>query len=244
MEADLVETLRARLEKTRAEIDSAARQAGRAPEEIRLMVVTKTHPAETVAAALAAGARLLGENYAEEAVQKITALHAPQAEWHMIGHVQSRKAGLVARHFQAMQSLDSLRLATRLQRFAAAAGRILPVFLECNLSGEASKFGYAAQTASERDFLFREVEQILLLPNLRLRGLMTMPPFSSDPQRARPYFARLRQLAEALRARFPQADWRELSMGTSADFPVAVLEGASLVRVGTAILGARPPKNE
>lgn len=244
METNLTEILRARLEKIRAEIDSAARQAGRAPETIRLMVVTKTHPAETVAAALAAGARLLGENYAEEAVQKITALNAPQAEWHMIGHVQSRKADLVARHFQAMQSLDSLRLATRLQRFAAEAGRILPVFLECNVSGEASKFGYPAQTASERDLLFREVEQILLLPNLRLCGLMTMPPFSSDPQRARPYFARLRELAEALHARFPQADWRELSMGTSADFPAAVLEGASLVRVGTAILGARPPKNE
>jgi len=244
METLRMETLRARLEKVRAEIDAAARQAGRAPETIRLMVVTKTHPTETVAAVLAAGARLLGENYAEEAVAKITALNAPQAEWHMIGHVQSRKADLAAQHFQAVESLDSLKLATRLQRFSAEAGRILPVFLECNVSGEASKFGYPAQTASQRDARFREVVQMLLFPNLQIRGLMTMPPFFDDPQKARPYFAALRALRDALRQRFPQADWRELSMGTSADFPVAVQEGATLVRVGTAILGARPPKNE
>lgn len=242
MDASLTETLRLRLEKIRAEMDDAARQAGRAPENIRLMVVTKTHPAETVAAVLAAGARLLGENYVEEAIAKITALQAAQAEWHMIGHLQSRKADGVVQHFQTLESLDSLKLAQRLQRFSAEAGRILPVFLECNLSGEASKFGFAAQSASQRAAFFREVEQILLLPNLQIRGLMTMPPFFDEPQKARPYFASLRELREALLQRFPQADWRELSMGTSIDFPAAVQEGATLVRVGTAILGARPPK--
>ena len=238
MTSDLSTAIRTRYQGVLAQIAAAERQSGRAPGSVKLLVVTKTHPLETLRAALQAGIRDFGENYAEEAVEKIAAL-GPQdgLTWHMIGHVQSRKADLVARHFHWMHSLDSLKLANRLDRFAAESGRQLDVLLECNVGGEESKFGYADPEAVSRD-----VEQILRLENLRICGLMTMPPLFDDPEHARPFFARLRKLADLLSERFPQARWDTLSMGTSADFVVAVQEGATIVRVGTAILGARPPR--
>jgi pyridoxal phosphate enzyme (YggS family) len=185
-------------------------------------------------------ADVLGENYAEEAVTKISSLAEIAVEWHMIGHVQSRKADLVAGHFSMLHSLDSLKLAGRLDRFCAGLDRILPVLLEFNVSGEESKFGFPAWDEQHWSDLVPEVESLLQFPNLRIRGLMTMPPFFNEPEQTRPYFKRLRRLQEFLRQRFPQTDWKELSMGTSMDFISAVQEGASLVRVGQAILGARP----
>ncbi len=237
----LVETIRSRYQAIRAQMDAAAARVKREPASVRLVVVTKTHPVETVRAAIEAGIRDFGENYAEEAVQKIRALGPVEdLRWHMIGHVQSRKADLVAAHFDWMHSLDSLRLANRLERFAAEAGRVLPVLLECNVGGEASKYGYPASTSQDLELLCREIEQLALLSHLQIRGLMTMPPLYDDPEQTRPFFARMRELRNFLAGRFPALAWDELSMGTSADFVAAVEEGATLVRIGTAILGPRP----
>jgi len=208
---------------------------------VRLVVVTKGQPLEVVRAAVEAGARTLGENYAEEAAEKIMHLKSQSdVEWHMIGHVQSRKARLVAEHFALCHSLDSLKLARRLDSFAAEHGRILPVLLECNVGGEAGKYGWNARDESRWEGLVPEAEAVAGLAHLRVRGLMTMPPLGADPQAARPYFERLRRLRDFLAERLPQAGWAELSMGTSADYEAAVEEGATLVRVGQAILGPRP----
>ena len=163
-------------------------------------------------------------------------------EWHMIGHVQSRKARLVAEHFALLHSLDSVKLAQRLDRFAAEQNRVLPVLLEFNVGGEESKSGWDALDESQWNALLPDVSAILDLPNLRVHGLMTMPPLETDLNDSRRFFLRLRQLRDHLATQFPQADWHELSMGTSADYPVAVEEGATLVRVGTAIVGARKYK--
>jgi pyridoxal phosphate enzyme (YggS family) len=157
----------------------------------------------------------------------------------MIGHVQSRKARLVTDHFALLHSLDSLKLAQRLNRFAVESDRVLPVLLEFNVGGEESKSGWDASDESLWDRLFPDVSAILDLPNLRVHGLMTMPPLETNPDDSRRFFVRLRALRDHLASRFPKADWHELSMGTSADYAVAVEEGATLVRVGTAIVGAR-----
>jgi pyridoxal phosphate enzyme (YggS family) len=187
--------------------------------------------------------RDFGENYAEEAVEKIQAIGVVERlAWHMIGHVQSRKADLVVQNFDLLHSLDSLKLANRLERFAVESGRKLPVLLECNVGGEESKFGYAASTQAEWETLCQDVEQIAQLPHLEIRGLMTMPPLYDDPEKTRPFFRRLRELRDRLAGYFSQINWGDLSMGTSSDFVAAVEEGATYVRVGTAILGARPPR--
>lgn len=245
MTSDLAASIRERYCFILEQIASAARRSGRSPEEVRLVVVTKSQPLEVVQAAIEAGVRILGENYPEEGVTKIQSI-PPQSgvEWHMIGHVQSRKARLVAEHFALLHSLDSLKLAQRLDRFAAEQNRILPVLLEFNVGGEESKSGWDASDESLWSAFLPEVEAILDLPHLRVQGLMTMPPLTADPNDARRFFQRLRRLRDHLASLFPQADWRELSMGTSTDYPIAVEEGATLVRVGTAIVGARKIKSE
>ena len=248
MDEALIFNIRERYQRVLGQISEAGKGrrpepvegSGRAAGAVRLVVVTKSQPLEVVQAAIAAGASILGENYAEEAVAKIAALPETAVEWHMIGHVQSRKADLVAGHFSMLHSLDSVKLAGRLDRFCDEAGRTLPALLEVNVSGEASKFGFPAWDERHWPDLEPAFEQIMAFPRLRLRGLMTMPPFFDDPEQTRPYFRRLRQLQSFLRKRFPQADWAELSMGTSVDFIAAVEEGATYVRVGQAILGPRP----
>jgi hypothetical protein len=162
----------------------------------------------------------------------------------MIGHVQSRKARLVADHFALLHSLDSLKLAQRLDRFASEASRVLPVLLEFNVGGEESKSGWDASDESHRESLLPDISALLELPNLRVHGLMTMPPLGTEPEDSRRFFQSLRLLRDHLATQFPKADWRELSMGTSADYTVAVEEGATLVRVGTAIVGARNDKSD
>jgi hypothetical protein len=245
MSSDLVASLRRRYQYTLEQIVLAARRVGRPPESVRLVVVTKSQPLEVVQAAIEAGIRCFGENYPEEGVTKIQSLPRQSGvEWHMIGHVQSRKARLVTDHFELLHSLDSLKLAQRLDRFAAERSRVLPVLLEFNIGGEASKSGWDASDDSRRNAFLPDVQAILDLPNLRVQGLMTMPPLETNPEDARRFFRRLRLLRDHLASIFPQADWRELSMGTSADYPVAVEEGATLVRVGTAIVGARQYKSE
>ena len=235
--------IRERQERVRETIAAAAQRAGRSAESVRLVVVTKTQPLRVVQAAIEAGARILGENYAEEAVAKMDAVRggSSSVEWHMIGHVQSRKAKLVAQHFDLIHSLDSAELAERLNRPAAEIGRTLPVLLEFNVSGEMSKHGWSAADECTWASSWRMWDAWWSSRTSGFEGLMTMPPLSTDPEGARVHF---RPAAAA--ARFPcrtgslQAEWHELSMGTSADYPVAVEEGATLVRVGQAILGPRP----
>ena len=237
---DLVSFIREKYLFTIDQIATAARKSGRDNDDIRLVVVTKSQPLEIVQAAIEAGVRIFGENYPEEGIMKIQSL-PPQTvvEWHMIGHVQSRKARLVADHLALLHSLDSLKLAKRLDRFAAEANRPLPVLLEFNVGGEESKSGWDASDQAEWGTLLPDVRSILELPNLQIRGLMTMPPLGLDPEDSRRFFLRLRLLRDHLADQLPGGDWRELSMGTSADYVVAVEEGATLVRVGTAIVGAR-----
>jgi pyridoxal phosphate enzyme (YggS family) len=237
---DLVSSIREKYQSTLDQIAAAARKSHRDPNTVRLVVVTKSQPLEVVQATIEAGVRILGENYAEEAVTKIQSLAGQSAvEWHMIGHVQSRKARLVVDHFALLHSLDSLKLAQRLNRFAAEREHVLSVLLEFNVGGEESKSGWDASEESRWNAFMPEIADLLELPHLRVQGLMTMPPLETDLEDARRYFQRLTQLRDHLAAQFPNVEWRELSMGTSADYPVAVEEGATLVRVGTAIVGAR-----
>ena len=237
---DLVNSIRENHQRVLNQIAESAHRANRNSNEIRLVVVTKTQPIEIVQAAIEAGVRIFGENYPEEGVMKIQSLAAQTSvEWHMIGHVQSRKARLVADHFALLHSLDSLKLAQRLDRFSAEANRTLPVLLELNVGGEESKSGWDAADESGWDRLLPDLTAIVDLPHLRVQGLMTMPPLGTDAQESRRFFQRLKRLRDHLASRLPQAQWHELSMGTSADFGVAVEEGATLVRVGTAIVGTR-----
>jgi pyridoxal phosphate enzyme (YggS family) len=239
LQADIV---RERYQGVLDQVREAAAKSGQAGDAVRVVVVTKTHTVQAVRAALEAGVTEIGENYAEEAVDKMRVVGSnPGVRWHMIGHVQSRKAGLVAEHFDVLHSLDSLRLARKLDRSAEEAGRILPVLLECNVSGETSKYGFPAWAPEQWPALLTEVEAILDLHSLAVRGLMTMPPYAEEAEGSRPFFRRLRTLMDFLREHARGGSWDELSMGTSIDFASAVEEGATLVRVGTAILGPRTP---
>jgi len=242
---DLVFSIRENYSQTLNKIADAALRSNRNPNEVRLVVVTKSQPLEVVQAAIEAGVQILGENYPEEGVMKIQSLAGQSGvEWHMIGHVQSRKARLVADHFALLHSLDSLKLAQRLSRFAGERNHILPVLLEFNVGSEASKFGWNVSNESQLDAVLPEIASLLDLPNLRVHGLMTMPPLGTEPEDSRRFFQRLRLMRDHLAAQFPEADWHELSMGTSADYNVAVEEGATLVRVGTAIVGVRSYKSD
>jgi PLP dependent protein len=237
---DLVKSIRERYLQVLDNIATAARSVGRQPELIKLVVVTKMQPVETVRAAIEAGVMRLGENYPEEGVMKLQSMQEFSAvEWHMIGHVQSRKAQLVAENFNLLHSLDSLKLARRLDRFCGESGRTLPVLLEFNLGGEDSKSGWLAGDEANWSSLLDELAAVISLPNLQVCGLMTMPPLGQTAEFSRPFFQQLKRLREYLALQFPQVNFSELSMGTSGDYEAAVQEGATLVRVGTAIVGAR-----
>ncbi len=240
MDETLVAGIRDRYLKTLDRISAAGTRTGREAGTVRLVVVTKSQPLEVVRAAISAGASVLGENYPEEALEKISALRGSPVEWHMIGHVQSRKSGLVAANFSMLHSLDSPRLAGRLNQELIESGRKLQVLLEVNVSGEGSKFGFAGWNEQTWNDLLPIFKQIIEFPGLVVRGLMTMPPFFTEQDKARPFFQRLKRLQIFLNDRLPIAEWTELSMGTSADFVAAVEEGATIVRIGQAILGPRP----
>lgn len=175
-------------------------------------------------------------------IQSLNGLSA--VEWHMIGHVQSRKAKLVAENFNFLHSLDSLKLAGKLDRFCSEAGRVLPVLLEFNVGDEESKSGWDASAEARWPAMLDDISAVTILPNLRVSGLMTMPPLGDTAEFSRPFFQKLKRLQEYLRAQFPQADFSGLSMGTSSDYEVAVQEGATFVRIGTSIVGARHYKTE
>ncbi len=238
--SELMNSIRERYLGTLDVIASAAKRSGRGADAVRLVVVTKSQPVEVVRAAIEAGAGILGENYAEEGVTKIQSLRDFSAvEWHMIGHVQSRKAALIAQNFNFMHSLDSLKLAKKLDRFCGEFGRTLPVLLEFNVGGEASKGGWEASDETRWAELSGEISEVFALPNLRVRGLMSMPPLGESAEFSRPYFQKIRRLQTHLVSQFRGVDLAELSMGTSSDYEVAVEEGATFVRVGTAIVGPR-----
>jgi len=232
-----VVSVRDNLAAVRERIERALVRAGRASapgEPVLLVAVTKGQPIERVRETYEAGQRHFGENRVQEFEQKRPRLELPGAQWHLIGHLQSNKARRAAQLFDVIETVDSVRLARRLNEAVAGGARPdsigterLPVFLEVKLSPEPEKTGCPEVELEE---LAREVAA---LPNLELRGLMTMPPFSEDPEASRPYFRRLRQWAERLAL-------RELSMGMTADFEAAIEEGATVVRVGTAIFGERP----
>ncbi len=230
-------TIAENLSAIRDRMARAARRAGRNPEDIALMAVTKTRPAEDILAAYEAGHRLFGENRVQEFADKFGALaNLRDAEFHMIGHLQSNKAGKAAEVFHAIDSLDSAKLGDRLNAAAEKIGKALGVLVEINIGGEEAKSGIAPESA--------ELEEILTAapnwPYLQLRGLMTVPPFTEDAEGARPYFQRLRELRDRLAARnLPAVQLDQLSMGMSHDFEVAIEEGSTCVRLGTAIFGER-----
>ncbi len=233
-----------RLRAVQQRIAAAARRAKRDPAEVCLVAVTKGQPPEMIWAAYGLGVRHFGENRVEEAEAKAGDL-PPDITLHMIGHVQSRKAERVASLFQMVHSVDSVKLARRLDLKCAGRATPLPILLEVNLSGEASKYGFRADRWTEdkvqQQELFTAVEEIVALSHLEVQGLMTMAPIVADPEQARPVFARLRQLRDQLADAFPQVRWRHLSMGMTDDFEVAVEEGATLVRIGRAIFAPDQP---
>ncbi|MBZ5704518.1 MAG: YggS family pyridoxal phosphate-dependent enzyme [Acidobacteriia bacterium] len=221
----------------RERIDAAARRAGRKPEEISLMAATKTVPPERIREAYNAGVRLFGENRVRDFADKAKLLRdLADAEWHMIGHLQTNKTAKAAEFFAAVDSVDSLRLAHKLNESAQLFGKKMAVLLEVNVGGEVAKSG-VAPGSSELEDLLQAAPQ---LTSLEFHGLMTIPPFTEDPQQARPYFRRLRDLQTQIAARrLPAVRMDVLSLGMSHDFEVAIEEGSTCVRVGTAIFGER-----
>ena len=221
----------------RERVAIAARRAGRHPQEIALMAVSKTQPVERIREAYAAGQQLFGENRVQEFAGKVEGLRElHDAEWHMIGHLQTNKAARTAELFCAVDSVDSLKLAEKLDAAANALGKKLDVLIEVNVGGEAAKSGVAPDSKALEELLTAAPR----LEVLMFRGLMTVPPFTEDPAGARPYFRWLHELREAIAARkLPAIGMDQLSMGMSHDFEVAIEEGSTCVRVGTAIFGKR-----
>ena len=224
-----------RLEQVRSRIAAAANRAGRASEEITLVAVTKTHPAAVVREAIAAGAGDLGENKVQEAERKIPQVGREAARWHLIGHLQSNKARKAVELFDVIHSLDSPALASRLDRICAESDRPeLPVLIQVDLGREATKSGVKENELSEL------VQAVIKCSRLRLRGLMTLPPFFDNAEDARPFFRKLRELSDRFSSEGVFGAQRgELSMGMTNDYEVAIEEGATIVRVGTAIFGER-----
>jgi PLP dependent protein len=215
----------------RARIAAACDRAGRSPETVRLLAVSKTYGPEAVCAAADAGQRLFGENRVQEAAAKIPECPG-HLEWHLIGHLQSNKAALSARLFDWVHSVDSVKLLEALDRQAGEAGRVVQVLVQVNVSGERSKSGLAPEAVPEL------LERGNGLRNVQVRGLMTIPPLTEDPEKARPHFRALRELRDRWAAETGM-DLEELSMGMTHDLDVAIEEGATFVRVGTGIFGER-----
>jgi pyridoxal phosphate enzyme (YggS family) len=227
--------LKENLDRIEAEIAAACREAGRPRGEVALMAVSKMHPASAIVAAAGLGVRLFGENRVQEFQEKSAQLSLPGAEFHLIGHLQSNKVGRAAELFASVDTLDSVSLAERLDQAATRVGRRLAVLIEIKLSPEETKAGLNPESPE----LALLLERLPDLPGLELRGLMMVPPFLEDLSAVRPYFRSLRVLRDRLAAAHPRLSFAELSMGMSHDFPVAIGEGATQVRIGTALFGAR-----
>lgn len=232
------ERLAQRIAAIRARVTAAAMRAGRAPESVGIVAVSKTMPAEAVMAAAAHGLRIFGENRVQEAREKIVAVSAAgldDVRWELIGHLQTNKAARAVELFARVQSVDSLRLAEALEARAAQMERVLPILLEVNVAGEVSKTGLAPGE------VVGAARTIAALRHLRPEGLMTVAPLGHETEALRPIFRQMRALREILRAEVPvEGGWPELSMGMTDDFEVAIEEGATLVRIGRALFGERP----
>ena len=219
------------LDSIQQRIAAACARAGRAPNSVTLLAVSKSHPPETIRVAVNAGQLLFGENKIQEAKAKIP-LSPGKARWQFIGHLQSNKVRDAVQLFEMIQGVDSLAIAQEISKRAEQAARTLPILLEVNVAGEGSKFGYAPEK------LLAELNELNALPRIEIHGLMAIPPFAAVPEKARPYFKKLRELKvqceQILGAPLPH-----LSMGMSGDFEVAIEEGATIVRVGTALFGER-----
>jgi len=229
------EGVRERVEQVRRRIAEAAGRAGRNPDDVELVAVTKTVAVSRIREARDAGVKVFGENRVQEARGKVALLRSLSLQWHLVGHLQTNKSKLAVELFDLVHSLDSVRLAASMDRHGAALGKQVRALVEVNLGGESDKSG------------IREVELFPLLQacraftHLTIEGLMTLPPFHRNPQDSRPFFRRLRVIRDQAAAAHPDCQLRHLSMGMSNDFEVAIEEGATLVRVGTAIFGERMP---
>jgi pyridoxal phosphate enzyme (YggS family) len=227
--------VRERFESIQERVAAAALRSGRAPSEVCLVAAVKRVPVDRIVEAVEAGVKTLGENYVQEA-ERLKEQIPPPVHWHMIGNLQSKKARQAVRLFDVVETVDREKIVNELQRCAQEEGKRLDVMVQVDLAGEASKSG------ADPDQTRRLIETVAACENLRCVGLMTMPPFFDDPERTRPYFAELRRLRDRLQLSAPQGvPLKELSMGMSGDFEVAVEEGATLVRIGTALFGPRQP---
>jgi pyridoxal phosphate enzyme (YggS family) len=217
-----------------ARLEAAASGCGRQADTVRLVAVSKTKPAELVREAISAGMTVFGENYIQEARRKVETLSAETVSWHFIGHLQSNKAKYAVTLFDLIHSVDSFKLAAEIDKQARKNDKIQDILIQVNVSGETSKSGIDPENSVGL------VKEISRLENVAVRGLMTMPPFFDDPERARPFFRNLRLLADRIREQgLPGVGMDELSMGMTGDFEAAIQEGATLVRIGTAIFGHR-----
>lgn len=233
------------IDRVRESIASACARAGRDPDSVTLVAVSKKKPQDHILKAIDAGVQHFGENRVEEAEAKIPAINqqaTTRPVWHMIGHIQSRKAKTVAPLFDVVHSVDRLKIARKLSELAVEADRVIDVLLEVNISGEDAKYGFDVhhwQTdTKQRDAFWRDFEYMSQLPNLSIRGLMTMAPYVDEMEQTRPVFAGLAHLRETLRQHF-ETPLPDLSMGMTNDYPVAIEEGATIVRIGRAIFGER-----
>ena len=223
-----------RLQSVKERIENAARACGRDPETVRLVAVSKTIPTDRVKQAIQAGVTILGENYVQEARAKFNDLAIYPASWHFIGHLQSNKAKYAVRLFDLIQSVDKLKLAREIDKQAKKINKIQEILIQVNISEEASKSGVDVEDAHNL------IKDISLLENLSVKGLMTMPPYFNEPEKVQPYFSALRGLRDHLEQQdLFNVTLSELSMGMTGDFEVAIQEGATLVRIGTAIFGKR-----
>lgn len=226
--------MKTRIQGIRERIAAAAKRCGRSPDDVKLVAVSKTVPADRVKTAIHAGVNALGENYIQEARDKFAVLGTEPVTWHFIGHLQSNKAKYAVRIFDLIHSVDSIKLARELDRQAARNGKIQDILVQVNTGKEATKSGIYAEEALE---LVRRVAEF---ESLSVKGLMTLPPFFDAPERVRPFFRALRELRDRIRNEaIPRVSMDALSMGMTGDFEAAIEEGATLVRIGTAIFGAR-----
>jgi pyridoxal phosphate enzyme (YggS family) len=225
--------VRKRLENIKDRLNKSAIRSGRDPKSVRLVAVSKTVPANRVKEAIDAGVDILGENYVQEARTKFNELAAYPVSWHFIGHLQTNKAKYAVRLFDLIHSMDSLRLARELDEQAKKVNKVQKILIQINIGKEPTKSGADVENAS---YL---IESVSCLKNLSVKGLMIMPPFFNDPEKVRPYFSALRNLRDQIHQTLWGVDLHELSMGLSDDFEVAVEEGATFVRIGTAIFGER-----
>lgn len=229
----------ANLENVKNRVRDACLRAGRRPDEVRIVAVSKTFPVERIREAAGAGQTDFGESYAQELRSKAEAMKGEEVRWHFVGHLQSNKVRHVLNDLYLLHSLDRMSLAEEIQKRAASVGRMVDALIEVHTTGEATKSGILP------DDVLNFARAVAAYDRIRVRGLMTMGPFSDELERARPCFRRVRELQAVLRREGPdQMSWNELSMGMSGDFPVAIEEGATIVRIGTAIFGSRTATTE